>query len=130
MNRLTETTALTAYARMINTLDINCLEPLLANDFVYESQSVLQALESKQSFLDYMVPKLQTIRHSSKPAWAEMGNVAVCGTNRPCVVLAQSDRNNLVGLVVAETGGGTIKRLDYCIVPAPDSAQRSGRYPA
>ncbi len=68
---LTEDTALRAYAKMINTLSINALEPLLADDFTYESQMVFGALESKQVFLDYMRPKLQTIQQSNATVYAE-----------------------------------------------------------
>ena len=59
---LTEVDALRAYARMMNTLDPTYFEALLAGDFVYESQVVLQPLQSKQEFLDYIYPKLKTIR--------------------------------------------------------------------
>ena len=59
---LTEVDALRAYARMMNTLDPTHLEALLAEDFVYESQVVLQPLKSKKKFLDYIYPKLKTIR--------------------------------------------------------------------
>ena len=34
---LTEEFALRAYARMMNTLNVDCLEPLLAEHFTYES---------------------------------------------------------------------------------------------
>ena len=48
----TEVDALRAYARMMNTLDPTHFEALLSGDFVYESQVVLQPLQSKQEFLD------------------------------------------------------------------------------
>jgi hypothetical protein len=47
---LTEVDALRAYAQMINTLDPTHFEALFTEDFVYESQVVLQPLESKQNF--------------------------------------------------------------------------------
>ena len=50
---------------MMNTISVEPLESLLAEDFVYESQTVFQALESKQAFLEYITPKLQTIRSSN-----------------------------------------------------------------
>lgn len=50
---LTSTDALRAYAKMMNTLSVDALEPILADNFVYESQAVFSALESKQEFLDY-----------------------------------------------------------------------------
>ena len=41
---LSEEAALRAYAKMMNTLNAECLEPLLAEDFTYESQHVFQPL--------------------------------------------------------------------------------------
>ena len=76
---LTEVDALRAYARMMNTLDPTHLEVLLAEDFVYESQVVLQPLESKQEFLDYIYPKLKTIQEANATVFAEMGTVSPYG---------------------------------------------------
>ena len=126
---LTETEALRAYAKMMNTLSAEPLEPLLGDDFAYESQVVFQALESKQAFLKYVIPKLQTIRSSNAKVFAEMGTVAAYGKNQPCVILAQNDKANLVALVLAKTHGGKLSRLDLCVVPSPQTAERSGEYP-
>lgn len=126
---LTEVDALRAYAKMMNTLSVEPLESLLADDFAYESQTVFQALESKQAFLEYITPKLQTIRRSNAAVYAEMGTVAAYGKNQPCVILAQNDKANLVALVLAKTHGSKLRRLDLCIVPQPQTAQRSGEYP-
>lgn len=126
---LTEEVALHAYARMMNTLDAEVLEPLLADDFTYESQNVFQALESKQAFLDYMRQKLETVRKAKATVFAEMGTVAAYGRTQPCVVLAQNSKTNLVALVLAAVDGEHLKRLDLCVVPSPESAQRSGEYP-
>lgn len=73
---LTEEAALREYARMMNTLNTECLEPLLADDFTYESQHVFQPLESKQAFLDCIRPKLITIQQAKATVFAEMGTVA------------------------------------------------------
>jgi hypothetical protein len=126
---LTEETALRAYAKMLNTLNADCLEPLLADDFTYESQKVFQPLESKQAFLDYIRQKLKTIRQAKATVFAEMGTVSAYGKNQSCVILAQNERDNLVGLVLAKTDGNKLKRLDLCIVPPPNAAERSGQYP-
>ena len=126
---LTEFSALQAYARMMNTLSVEPLESLLADDFVYESQTVFQALDSKQDFLDYIIPKLQTIRSSNAPVYAEMGMIAAYGRNQPCVILAQNDKANLVALVLVKTDGNKLKRLELYIVPPPQAAERSGEYP-
>jgi hypothetical protein len=127
---LTEVVALRAYAKMMNTLSMEPLESLLADDFAYESQTVFQALGSKQAFLEYITPKLQAIRCSNATVHAEMGTVAAYGVNQPCVILAQNDKANLVALVLAKTDGSKLRRLDLCIVPPPQSAVRSGEYPA
>ncbi len=127
---LTQTEALRAYAKMMNTLDVSALEPLLADNFTYESQAVFTPLDSKQSFLDYIRPKLVTIKNAGATVFAEMGMVAAYGQRQPCVVLAQNSRDNLVGFVLARIAGGKLSRLDLCIVPQPQSAERSGEYPA
>lgn len=127
---LTQSEALRAYAKMMNTLSVTPLEPLLADDFTYESQAVFSPLESKQAFLDYIQPKLQTIQNAGATVFAEMGMVSAYGERQPCVVLAQNSKDNLVGLVLARTAGGKLCRLDLCIVPQPQSAERSGEYPA
>jgi hypothetical protein len=127
--QMTEETALRAYAKMMNTLNAECLEPLLADDFTYESQHVFQPLESKQAFLDYIRPKLITIQQAKATVFAEMGTVTAYGDNQPCVILAQNDRANLVGIVLAKVDGEHLKRIDLCIVPPPQAAKRSGEYP-
>ena len=126
---LTEVDALRAYARMMNTLDPTHFEALLAEDFVYESQVVLQPLESKQEFLDYIYPKLKTIREASATVFAEMGTVSAYKPEQPCVIMAQNNRDNLVALVLVKLEGQLIKRLDLGIVPPPQTAKRSGEYP-
>ncbi len=126
---LTEDIALRAYAKMMNTLSTEPLEAILADDFIYESQMVIKPLNSKQAFLDYMVPKLQTIQRLNATVYAEMGSVSAYSENQPCVILAQNDKANLIGLVLAKTDGKVLKRLDLCIVPSPQSAERSGEYP-
>jgi hypothetical protein len=127
---LTQSEALRAYAKMMNTLSVGPLEPLLAENFTYESQAVLSPLESKQDFLDYIRPKLQTIQNAGSAVFAEMGTVSAYGESQPCVILAQRSKDNLVGLVFARLADGKLSRLDLCIVPAPQSAVRSGEYPA
>ena len=125
-----EREALRAYARMLNTLSVEALEPYLADDFVYESQMVLMARRSKQEFLEYIRPKLETIRTSGTTVFAEMGEVWAYFEHRPCVVLAQGSKEDLVGIVLATVDRNKLSRLDLCIVPTPQSATRSGEYPA
>jgi len=119
---------LRAYASMMNALDSSKLEPLLSDDFHYASQMVLAEIESKQEYLDYIKPKLEVVRASGTKVWAEMAMLTHSFPG-PCVVLAQGDKENLVALVLAKVKGGQIERIDMCIVPTPQSANRSGEYP-
>lgn len=81
---LTRSEALRAYAKMMNTLSVTPLESLLTDDFTYTSQHVFSALESKQAFFDYIVPKLQTIANAGATVFAEMGMVTAYGEYQPC----------------------------------------------
>lgn len=125
---LTAEQALRAYAAMMNTLDASRLEPLLADDFHYASQWVFDEIESKNEYLNYIIPKLEAIRKSGTLAWAEMGwlDREIQG---PCVVIAQGEMNNLLAVVLAQVEQGKIKRLDLCGAPSPHSARRTGDYP-
>ncbi len=125
---LTKEDALKAYASMMNTLDASHIEPLLADNFHYASQWVFAEIKSKQEYLDYIRPKLKTIKASSNHVWAEMAELEreIPG---PCVVLAQDDRDNLISLVLAVVKDGKISRLDMCGAPSPYDAIRSGNYP-
>ena len=125
---LTEEQALRAYATMVNTLDASHLEPLLADDFHYASQWVFAEMESKAEFREYIIPKLETMRGSDALPWAEMGWLDHTFSG-PCVVIAQSDKDDLVAVMLAKVENGKIRRLDLCCVPPPQSARRSGDYP-
>jgi hypothetical protein len=120
--------ALRAYARMMNRLDVAELEPHLAEDFHYESQWVFDEISSKQEYLDYIRPKLATIRSKGATVWAEMGSLTRDFPG-PCVVLAQRARDNLVAVVLATVANGQVSRLAMCLAPSPWSAERSGEYP-
>jgi hypothetical protein len=121
--------ALKAYAAMMNTLNSSKLEPLLAENFHYASQMVFSEIESRQEYMAYIQPKLEAVRSSGNSVWAEMGSLET-GFPGPCVILAQGDKENLVALVLAEVEDDLITRIDMCIAPTPQSAVRSGEYPA
>ena len=126
---MTEEDALKAYARMMNTLDVRHVEHMLADDFRYASQMVLEEITSRVSFLDYVGQKLEAIAASDDLVYAEMGVLGEEFGKRLCVVLAQGDREILIATVLAEARGGLITRLDVCVVPSPQSAVRTGDYP-
>jgi hypothetical protein len=120
--------ALRAYAAMMNTSNLEELEPHLADDFQYASQWVFAEIHSKQDYVNYIKPKLAAVKASGVTVWAEMGHLDREFPG-PCVVLAQGDKDNLIAIVLGQVANGKIGRLDMCGAPSPRSAQRSGTYP-
>ncbi len=101
---LTQTEALRAYAKMMNTLDVSALEPLLADNFTYESQAVFTPLDSKQSFLDYIAPsssqsKMPVPLYSQRWAWSPR----IGGERQPCVLCSPkiAETTSLVSSLLA-----------------------------
>ncbi len=125
---LTTKDALIAYAKMMNTLDSSEFELLLANNFSFESQAVLTPLIGKKAFIDYIRPKLATVKKANATVYAELGELSAYGQT-DCVVLAQNDKNNIGAVVYAKVKDGKIVRIDMCTVPNPKTAKRSGFYP-
>ena len=74
-SQLTEKEALSIYARMLHTLDSSEFESFLSEDFSYSSQKVLTDMNSKDEFIEYIRPKLETIKKSNSPVYAELGYV-------------------------------------------------------
>ena len=60
--QLTEKDALSIYAKMMHTLDLSEFESFLSEDFSYSSQKVLTDMNSKDEFIEYIRPKLETIK--------------------------------------------------------------------
>ena len=114
---------------MINNLRVQSLVPMLTSDFVYESQMVMEPIKSRSEFLDYMDSKLEMIVKTGSIVFAEMGTIEAYFQLRPCVILAQDDKDNLIGTALAEVEGNELKRIDLCILPSPETAVRSGEYP-
>jgi hypothetical protein len=113
---------------MMNTLSADPLEPHLADDFHYESQWVFSGITSKQEFLDYIRPKLATIKESGFRVWAEMAEMGAYPKG-PCLVLAEGEQQKLVATLLLKVAGGKIQRADLCLIPHPEAARRSGEYP-
>lgn len=126
---LTEIDALRAYARMMNTLDVSHIEPLLDENIRYSSQWMFGEIPSKQEFLDYMKSQLLEIRQSGIRAYAEMAVVSAWGHNE-CVATAQGEKENLIATVFITIMNGKIRRIDMCGTPHPSETMRSGEYPS
>ena len=61
------------YARMLHKLDSSEFELFLSEDFSYSSQKVLTDMNSKDEFIEYIRTKLETIKKSKSPVFAEIG---------------------------------------------------------
>ena len=127
-SQLTEKDAFSIYARMLHTLDSSEFESFLSEDFSYSSQKVLTEMKSRDEFIEYIRPKLETIKKSKSPVYAEIGICPAYG-HTDCLIMAQGDKSNLLGVAYASVDEGKISGLSLCIVPTPDSAERSGIYP-
>ena len=126
--QLTEKDALSIYARMMHTLDSSEFESFLSEDFSYSSQKVLTDMNSKDEFIEYIRPKLEVIKKTKGHVYAELGVCPAYG-HTDCLIMAQGDKSNLLGVAYASVEEGKISALSLCIVPTPDSAIRSGIYP-
>ena len=128
-SELTELAALCEYAKMKNNLSTKYLAPILARDFVCESQMIMKPIKSRSEFLNYMDSKLETIANTGSIVFAEMGTIETYFLLRPCVILAQDDKDKIIGNALAEVKRNELKRINLCIVPPPEKASRSGEYP-
>ena len=118
-----------AYARMMNTLDVSHIEPLLDEEFRYSSQWMIGEIPSKQEFLDYIKPVLESIRQSGSRTCAEIAYTNAWGHDE-CVVIAEGEKENLGATVFAHVKDGKIRRIDMCGDPPPSATMRSGEYPS
>ena len=126
--QLTEKDALSIYAKMMHTLDSSEFESYLSEDFSYSSQKVLTDMNSKDDFIEYIRTKLETIKKTNSSVYAELGVCPAYG-HTDCLIMAQADKSNLLGVAYASVNKGKISGISLCIVPTPDSAERSGIYP-
>lgn len=120
---------ITKVATAYNTLDASLFEPIIADDFVYESQHVLEALVGKTNFLEYITGKFNTIQKTGATVFAELGYSGSDNIN--CIIMAQGNRENKGALLFIEINtAGKIQRMDMCTV-APNwrTAKRTHVYP-
>jgi hypothetical protein len=120
---------LRTYAQMMNNLDPEIIEPYLADDVKYSSQTVFAEMKSKQEYMAYLRQKLPVIKASGQIVYAEMGTVKRGMPNEPCVVLAQGSQSNRIATILIETRDDKISRLTMCVIPHPSDCLHSGEYP-
>jgi hypothetical protein len=126
-NPITVEDALRAYAKMMHHMSTDYLEPLMAEDFHYSSAWVEEVLTTKQRYLDYIDPKLRSIKRSGDRVWAEMS--CLPDSRGPYLVMAQGDQENIVGTVWAQVEGDKIKRIEMRGADCLDTLGRTGEYP-
>ena len=129
---VTDYDAARVFAIAWNQLDFSALEPHLDDSVRYSSQQVLDELVGKDAVVEYIAGKMETIKAAAPQSqvYAESGKTISNPPRRPCVIMAQGARDNLVGLVLFEVRDGRIHRIDFCtVLPDPRSAYRSGEYP-
>ena len=99
----------------------------LSEYFSYSSQKVFTDINSKDEFIEYIRPKLET-KKTNISVYAELGVCPAYG-HTDCLIMAQGDKSNLLGVAYASVDKGKISGISLCIVPTPDAAERSGIYP-
>lgn len=125
----TEKDALIAYAKMLNTGEVEAFISLLSPDFRYASQSVFSEIEGKDDFRDYIESKLETIRKNpTAKVFAELGETNAWG-HEHCVLMAQGSKDDLVATLFVKLEQGCVIRADMCLIPAPQTVRRTGIYP-
>ena len=103
--QLTEKDALSIYAKMMHTLDSSEFESFLSEDFSYSSQKVLTDMNSKDEFIEYIRPKLETIKKTNNSVYPQLSACPAYG-HTDCLIMAQGDKSNLLGVAYALAGMG------------------------
>lgn len=115
-------------ATAYNTLNPDVFTDLIADDFTYESQHVFEPMNGKETFLEYINGKYNTIKRTGALVYAEIGYYE----DAPCIIMAQGDKENKGALLFIEltSEGDKVKRMDMCgIAPNWSSAKRTHEYP-
>ncbi len=122
---LTEYEAAEAFARAWNGMDCTAFLPLLAEDACYASQWVFEELQGREAIKNYLAPKMETIKSSSRQVFAELGKT---NDRRDCVIMAQDTKDHIMATVLFEVAEDKIQRYDMCM-PGITGALGSGVYP-
>lgn len=120
---------LTQVATAYNTLSASLFEPIIADDFVYESQHVFEPMVGKNNFMEYITGKFKTIQKTGATIFAELG--CSDSDNINCIILAQGDKEKKVALLfITLNAAGKIQNMEMCtIAPNWRTAKRSNVYP-
>jgi hypothetical protein len=114
----------------------------LDNDFVYESQNVLAAINGKNDFLKYIAEKFALIKETGSLVYAEIGYSnydndtslsleELYAKGSPSIIMAQNAKENKGALLIFKYNEhGKLLRMDMCTVaPNWTTAKRTNEYP-
>ena len=128
MTEFTEKDAASAYARMWNRQDCSEFVTLITNNCHYASEWVLDEMTGKKAISEYLTTKIATVKKSSSPVRAELGQTLLGVYGRDCAFLIQGNGDIVQAVVIFEINGEKISRVDLCM-PEIYSPIRSGVYP-
>lgn len=125
---LTENDAALAYSRMMNTMNLSEFVALLAPNARYASQWVFEELKGKKAIEKYLRGKINAIKETDSKVYCEMAVAQDSFPGKPCVAVAQDNKEEVIGVVVFEVDKNLIQRFDMCM-PVLFMPKRSGIYP-
>lgn len=118
----TEVDLLKTFAECWNTLDWIKLEPLLAEEVMYDSQWVTEFIHGKRAFLVYFSGKLETLKGSVTQTQVNAEPRMVINyfdfTRKPCLEITQRTHQETRQFhLLIEVLNGKIVKIDICFVP-------------
>ncbi len=113
-------------ARTWNNLDVSFIEPILSDNFTYESQWVLIPINGKDSFLSYLNSKFLAIKAVMDSELMKVNAELVLFPSlldRPGLVITQTTKDDVkkVSLLI-KIHESKINRIDICFIPDPSEA--------
>ncbi|HTZ17031.1 MAG TPA: hypothetical protein VMB78_01195 [Dissulfurispiraceae bacterium] len=131
----------TALGKAYNNLDVSCIEHLLDENVIYESQQVLCPLKGREAVLDYLLKKFITLRNTpGSELIAELGfmgsqerayiKAAFVAEGQPCLIMSQGEKDRKLAVVLVDGLRGKIARVELCTVaPHWSQVHGTGEYP-
>ncbi len=123
---LTTYTALSAYARMINTMNVSHIADLLSDNFQYKSQLVLNDISCKADYLTFINATLKAIADSEINVQAELGRYGHLGD---CVIVMRGGSMSIPNVILAKVENNHLTLLEVIIAPNIEQIKRSGLFP-
>lgn len=126
---MNEAELLIEYAKAWNNLDTSYLETILDDDFQYNSQWVMDTINGKYNYLEYLSGKFKSIlKDPTATPKAEIAffRNAYFEKNKPCLILSQRDKE--VSILIQIKNGKIIK-ADLVGVPDAREAIKLNHFP-